>query len=113
MTHNEFQQALQQAQRQLTQRKEPAPARKRAFPPGVAKKGGQAAAVANRQLADEAYLHLYALLAELRTQGLSLRAIAAELNARGERTRVWVKPWNAEQVRRVLKRGERLRQARE
>jgi hypothetical protein len=81
----------------------------RRFPPGASARGGANAAPILRQLADEHYAHLYDLLAQLRAEGLSLAAIAAELNARGEKTRVWGRPWNPTQVARVLKRGERLR----
>jgi hypothetical protein len=45
----------------------------------------------------------------MREEGMSLAAIAAELNARGERTRVYKTAWNPTQVARVLQRGERLR----
>jgi hypothetical protein len=86
------------------------PSARRQFPPGAAARGGAAAAVSNRKYADEHYAPLYGLLARLRAEGLSLAAIAAELNARGEKTRLTAGPWNPTQVGRVLARGQRLRQ---
>lgn len=66
-----------------------------------------AAGTANRKRADEAYRHLFPVVLRLRAEGLSLAAIAAKLNASGERTRVFGCPWNPEQVRRVLARAKR------
>jgi DNA invertase Pin-like site-specific DNA recombinase len=64
-----------------------------------ARHGGQSA----RTRADDAYADLAAMLAELRAGGLSLRAIAARLNAEGHTTRRG-RPWNPVQVSRVLAR---------
>jgi hypothetical protein len=55
--------------------------------------------------ADAAYADLAAMLAELRSGGLSLRAIAARLNAEGHTTRRG-RLWNPVQVTRVLERTE-------
>jgi hypothetical protein len=89
-------------------------AEQRRFPPGAAAKGGQNAAPRHRQYADEAYAHLYDELARWRAEGLSLAAIAAELNARGEPLRYMgtLSAWSPTQVARVLQRGERLRSER-
>jgi hypothetical protein len=57
-----------------------------------------------RQQAQEAYTDLLPTVAALKTEGLSLREIAARLNAEGHTTRRG-KPWNAVQVSRVLDRA--------
>ena len=57
--------------------------------------------------ASAAYSDLTGLLSVLRGQGLSLRAIAADLNDRGHETRSG-KPWSAMQVSRVLAIIEQL-----
>ena len=62
--------------------------------------GGQAA----RERADVAYADLAVMMAELRSGGLSLRAIAARLNEEGHTTRRG-RPWNPVQVTRVLGRA--------
>jgi DNA invertase Pin-like site-specific DNA recombinase len=54
--------------------------------------------------AAEAYSDLAPIVAELRGKGLSLAAIADELNKQGHTTRRG-KPWNAVQVSRVLERA--------
>jgi hypothetical protein len=56
------------------------------------------------QLAIEFYAPIIPVVAELHRQGLSLRAIARELQDRGIQTRIWNK-WSATQVRRVLQRA--------
>jgi DNA invertase Pin-like site-specific DNA recombinase len=62
-----------------------------------ARGGGRAA----HERADAAYADLAAMLAVLRAEGLSLRAIAARLNEEGHTTRGG-RPWNPVQVARVL-----------
>ena len=52
----------------------------------------------------ESYVAVRPTLAELRDKGLSLQAIADELNRQGHTTRRG-KPWNAVQVLRVLERA--------
>jgi hypothetical protein len=76
-----------------------------AFPPGVHLKGGAAAAPYLAQLAREFYAPLLPLVAELRRQGLSLRAIARELEKRGLKSRHGWTEWSATQVRRMLARA--------
>lgn len=89
------------------------------FPPGVHLIGGRNGARAHAENADEFYAPIIPIVAELRRQGMSLRAIARELDRRGIRTRFdsWYesegsgppKPriirWNAAQVRRILIRA--------
>ncbi len=74
------------------------------FPPGVHLKGGRISAVVHTIAAREFYAPILPVVAELRRQGLSLRAIASELERRGIRTRHEWKHWSATQVRRVLGR---------
>src|SRR4051794_30402904 len=95
-----------------------------AFPPGVHLKGGQNAAPVLAEMAREFYAPIVPVVVELRGQGLSLRAIARELDRRGVRTRQVSKPafaglgtdgeplwdmeilrWSAAQVRRILMRA--------
>lgn len=76
-----------------------------AFPPGACLKGAQASIMSHVQLADEFYAPIIPIVAELRRQGLSLRAIARELDQRGIKTRQECACWNASQIRRVLARG--------
>ena len=66
-------------------------------------KGGQAAAVVHKQLADQVYDHISPLIKELHDAGRSLGEIADELNQQGHTTRRG-KPWNRVQVSRVLRR---------
>jgi DNA invertase Pin-like site-specific DNA recombinase len=73
------------------------------------RRAGQAKATARaaeavRQQSAEAYSDLLPVLVEYRAFGLSLRAIAAKLNAEGHTTRRG-KPWNPMQVKRVLDRA--------
>ena len=75
------------------------------FPPGVHLKGGQASVESNRRLAQAFYAPILPVVAELRRQGLSLRAIARELDRRGLKTRQEWDHWSATQVRRVLARA--------
>jgi hypothetical protein len=78
-----------------------------AFPPGANIKGGANAAPVLRALAAEFYAPIIPVVVELRQQGLSLRAIARELTARGVPLRNWgtAVPWSAQQVKRVLVRA--------
>jgi len=69
-----------------------------------AHKGGQAAAIAHKQAADEVYEHLLPLVTEMQAGGQSLQSIADRLNDMGHTTRRG-KPWNRMQVSRVLKRA--------
>jgi DNA invertase Pin-like site-specific DNA recombinase len=67
-------------------------------------KGTQRAAEAKSRAANEAYADLLPILTDFRARGLTLQAIAAELNVRGHTTRRG-KPWNPVQVARVLERA--------
>ena|SRR5712692_10361061 len=71
------------------------------------RKGGAIAAPYLRALAAEFYGPIIPVVAGLRRQGLSLRAIAAELDRRGVRLRYHGpdSKWSATQVRRVLARA--------
>ena len=71
------------------------------------RKGPPAAAIAKREQARVAYAGISGPVRELRAEGLPLRAIANILNAEGHQTRRGC-PWNASQVARVLRHGERL-----
>jgi DNA invertase Pin-like site-specific DNA recombinase len=66
-------------------------------------KGRESARKAITANALASYADLAAAVAELRAEGLSLRAVAARLNAEGHTTRKG-KPWNPVQVARVLRR---------
>jgi hypothetical protein len=68
-------------------------------------KGAHNSAASHSKAAAEAYADLGPTLAELRGKGLSLAAIADELNTQGHTTRRG-KPWNAVQVSRVLVRAK-------
>ena len=84
------------------------------FPPGVHRIGGRNAAPIHRQAAHDFYTPILPVVAEMHRQGLSLRAIARELDRREIRTRTgcyyfpkglhWGEPvfirWSATQVRR-------------
>ena len=93
------------------------------FPPGVHLIGGRNAAATHVRAAREFYAPIIPLVVELRRQGLSLRAIARELDRREIRTRQvgvhrylgagrnglrWGKleftRWSATHVRRILAR---------
>jgi hypothetical protein len=76
------------------------------FPPDAHLKGGAASAPVNVAAAREFYGPLLPVVAELRRQGLSLRAIAAELGRRGIKTRQEWPHWSATQVRRLLTRAK-------
>lgn len=67
----------------------------------AARKGQPLATARNQQLASEAYLDVTPVIQELRTSGMSLRKIAADLNRNGYKTRDG-KLWNAVQVKRIL-----------
>jgi DNA invertase Pin-like site-specific DNA recombinase len=69
-----------------------------------ARSGTVAAAKAQARAAAEAYADLLPTLTAWATEELSLREIAAKLNAGGHTTRRG-KPWNPVQVARVLSRG--------
>ena len=90
------------------------------FPPGVHLIGGRKLAPVLRKAAADFYATIIPIVVELHRQGLSLRAIARELDRRGIRMRnaigrhpddgriLWDNPdvlWNAAQVRRVLARA--------
>lgn len=66
-------------------------------------RGANAAAVAIKAKANEAYADLVPIVAELHGKGLTQQAIANELNRLGHTTRR-AKPWNQTQVGRVLQR---------
>lgn len=66
-------------------------------------KGTRLAAAARTRYAIEAYADLADYVRELSDDGLSLRAIADDLNQQGQTTRRG-KPWNPMQVSRVLAR---------
>jgi hypothetical protein len=76
-----------------------------AFPPGVHLIGGRNAALSNAKQADDFYRDIIPVVTELRGQGLSLRAIARELDRRGVKTRQGWEKWSAMQVGRVLARA--------
>ncbi len=67
-------------------------------------RGVRAAAVSHKARADLAYADLVPVVAELRGEGLSFRAIADRLNGDGHVTRMG-KPWDGVQVGRVLDRA--------
>jgi DNA invertase Pin-like site-specific DNA recombinase len=67
-------------------------------------RGVRAAAASHKARADLAYADLVPVVAELRGEGLSHRAIADRLNDEGHVTRTG-KPWNGVQVGRVLERA--------
>ena len=72
---------------------------------GLAKARTVAAAVRTER-AEQAYCDLQPTMAELRGNGMTLAAIANELNAQGHTTRRG-KPWNPVQVARVLERSRK------
>jgi DNA invertase Pin-like site-specific DNA recombinase len=69
------------------------------------KKGAGHAGVVSHHQAKEAYRDIEPLLRELSLRGLSLRAMAREMNEMGHTTRRG-KPWNHVQVRRILLASE-------
>jgi DNA invertase Pin-like site-specific DNA recombinase len=75
--------------------------------PAAAKRGRALAVKAIKEKADAAYADLYPLLTEKKEAGLTLRAIADDLNREGYVTRRG-KPWNPMQVKLVLDRAARL-----
>jgi hypothetical protein len=75
------------------------------FPPGVHVKGGRNAAPIHAQAAREFYAPIIPLVVKLQGQGLSLRAIARELDRQGIKPRYGCAGWNAAGVRRVLVRA--------
>jgi DNA invertase Pin-like site-specific DNA recombinase len=70
-------------------------------------KGRESARKAIKAKALASYADLAAAVGVLRAEGLSLRAVAARLNAEGHTTRTG-KPWNPVQVARVLGRAGAL-----
>jgi hypothetical protein len=76
------------------------------FPPGVHLKGGRNAAPVHAQAAREFYAPLIPIVVKLQGQGLSLRAIARELDRQGIKPRYGCRAgWNAAGVHRVLARA--------
>ncbi len=75
------------------------------FPTGVHWIGGRNSAPVNRALADDHYSPILPTVSDLRRQGLSLRAIARELERRGLPTRHGFGRWHARQVARILTRA--------
>jgi DNA invertase Pin-like site-specific DNA recombinase len=67
-------------------------------------KARSAAATVNRTKATEVYADLLPSITAMRSEGLSLRAIAGKLNAEGHTTRRG-RPWNPVQVSHVLERA--------
>jgi len=67
-------------------------------------KGSRKASEVRSKVAREAYTDLLPSVEALRVEGLSLREIAAKLNADGHTTRRG-RPWNPVQVSRVLERA--------
>jgi hypothetical protein len=81
------------------------------FPPDAHLKGGRNAAPVLAEMAREFYAPIIPIVMELHGQGLSLRAIAAELERRKIKTR-WEWPrWSAAQVRRIVARGLAIAEA--
>jgi hypothetical protein len=76
-----------------------------AFPEGASQKGAAATAVTNREQCRQADAEVAPLIVELRSQGLSLRAITAELTARHIKTRPGWSIWHARLVARILQRA--------
>lgn len=76
-----------------------------AFPPGVHLKGGKAGGETLAKLAREFYAPIIPIVQRLREQGLSLRAIARELEKQGIKTQQGWERWNATQVSRILQRS--------
>lgn len=75
----------------------------RSLTPEGRERGRARSAAARRAAAVDAYSDLAEYMHELRSEGLSLRAVAARLEADGHATRRG-RPWNAVQVKRVLDR---------
>ena len=69
----------------------------------AAAKGRVESAKARTKAANEAYADLRSTLAEMQAKGVSLQAMATDLNGQGHTTRRG-KPWNAVQIMRVLDR---------
>lgn len=76
----------------------------RSLSPAAWAKGQAAGTKAVKEMAREAYRDLVPLMQKLREEGLSLKAVAQQLNIQGHTTR-GDKPWNAVQVKRVLDRA--------
>jgi DNA invertase Pin-like site-specific DNA recombinase len=79
---------------------------------GIAK-GRQRAAIVLRRQADEAYCDLYPVVTRLRDEGVTLAAIAEQLNEAGHTSRRKQRPWGAMGVRRLLERFERIKSEKE
>lgn len=69
-------------------------------------KGSAAGVAAIRKAKVDTYQYIAPIITGLRAQGMSLQAIAAQLNDTGETTRSG-RPWNPMQVRRVLNSSAR------
>ena len=76
--------------------------------PEAVAKGRRHSAESRARMAKEAYVDLAPRMMELREKGLTLQAIANELNGQGQTTRTG-KPWNPVQVARVLERAQAAR----
>lgn len=74
------------------------------------KKGAKSAGDSHRKRANEAYTDLYPSVLEWRRVGMTLQAIADELNSKGQTTRTG-RTWNSTQVMRVVKRAEAVVQS--
>src|ERR1700690_858048 len=81
------------------------------FPPDAHLKGGRNAAPVLAEMAREFYAPIIPIVMELHGQGLSLRAIAAELERRKIKTRYEWPRWSAAQVMRILARGLAIAEA--
>jgi hypothetical protein len=75
------------------------------FAPGAHLTGGRNAAAVHKAGAEAFYRDVMPLVARLRSEGLSLRAIAAELQRRSAPAR-YGDHWSASTVRRVLARAD-------
>ena len=69
-------------------------------------RGAEAAGIAARDDADNAYTDLYPIMLGLRSNGLSLRAIARHLNSESYETRRG-RQWTHVQVKNVLARYDK------
>jgi hypothetical protein len=81
----------------------------RRFPPGVHLAGGRNSAPVNRALAAAFDARVLPLVLALRSEGLSLRAVARELERRRVPTRYEAAGgrWHGRQVARILSRARR------
>lgn len=77
----------------------------RTLTPECRQKGIARSRAARRTIAVESYADSLPMMRELRDDGLTLQAIADQLNADGHETRL-KKPWNPTQVMRILNRAQ-------